>query len=93
MLDKLHFIYLLLFILHFPSPVHDVSLFSFYFVIEKITCASKCIGHNGITCISWFSGVGEGRPVSLLASFVTRQSSPNEGREEIFLNNWAPEFM
>lgn len=93
MLDKLHLIYLLLFILHFPSPVHDVSLFSLYFVIEQITCASKCIGHNGITCISWFSGVGEGCPVSLLASCHKAQSSPNEGCEEIFLNNWAPELM
>lgn len=93
MLDKLHLIYLLLFILNFPSPVHDVSLFSLYFVIEQITCASKRIGHNGITCIGQLSQVGEGCPVSLLAFCNKALSSPKEGSEEIFLNNWAPEFM
>lgn len=51
MLDKLRLIYLLLFILNFPSPVHDGSLFSLYFVIEQIACASKPIGHNEIACI------------------------------------------
>lgn len=91
--DKLHLIYLLLFILNFPSPVHNTSLFSPYFVIEEITCANKCFGHSGITGIGYFSQVGEDCPVLLLAFCHKALSSANKGGEEIFLNNWASEFM
>lgn len=31
--------------------------------------------------------------MSLLAFCNKAPSSPKEGSEEIFLNNWAPEFM
>lgn len=92
MLDKLHLIYLPLFILNFPSPVHDGSLFSLYFVIEQITCASKHPGHNGITCTGQFSWAGEGCPVSPLAFCHKVPSSPGEGGGEVSLSNWAPEF-
>lgn len=93
MLDKLHLIYLSLFILNFPSPVHDSSLFSLYFVTEQITCARKHIGCNSITCTSYFSWEGGGCPVQLLAVCHKKVSSPNEGDGEILLNNWAPQFM